>query len=33
MSEDNTVSEFFDGHGELGQGEGIPALNEGVYDH
>ena len=30
--EDNTVSELLDGHGDLGQSESTPALNDGVYD-
>lgn len=33
MLEDNTVSKLLDGHGDLQQSEGTPALNDGVYDH
>ena len=32
MLEDNTVGELFDGHGNLRQSEGTPALNDEVYD-
>lgn len=32
MLEDNAVGELLDGHGDLGQSEDTPALNDGVYD-